>query len=259
MSPRKMKLRNFAQRKQKDKSRKDYFTIPKHFESVLSQPFQKWNEIEIVVAEFLPEWSNTQRSSAIQSLVQFLELKVVMEEYRPGHLLAPTEVIDKVWQALVLETRLHRRVTSAIQDFHGRPHRMIHYSLRILNKKAFEEQLQRTQSLFKIYFDDTMPSSLDEIDNELSLTDTSALTEVLGIWNFQAPACSSIEVGGPVPRIIEKKPSATTCIAPSPGCLWFQCVNDTLLWGDEDDGMVIDPNYDGSIATSEKNVTTSFQ
>jgi hypothetical protein len=140
---------------------------------------------------------------------------------------------------------------------------MIHYSLRISDKKAFEEQLQRTQSLFRIYFDDTMPSSLDQIDNELSISDTSALTEVLGVWNFQAPACSSKEVGGHVPRSIEKKPSAATWIAPS-GCRWFQCVDDTLLWGDEDDGVVIDPNYDGSIAAPEKNVssktmTTSFQ
>jgi hypothetical protein len=104
MSPRKINVQNFAQRKQKDKSRTGSFIIPKHFESVLSQPFQKWNKVETFVAEFLPEWSYTQRSSVIQSLVRFLELKVVMEEYRPGHLLAPTTVIDKVWQALVLET-----------------------------------------------------------------------------------------------------------------------------------------------------------
>lgn len=135
------------------------------FQSVLTKPFSLWNEIEDLVAEFLPEWSPSQRSCLIKNLLRFLELKVVLEEYRTNKLLAPTQLVACAWNVLVLETELYRDVTFAIQDYHGRPHRMIHHSLsKKSQKNKVEEQLCRTQRLFESYYRGHMPSDLKEID-----------------------------------------------------------------------------------------------
>jgi hypothetical protein len=135
------------------------------FKSVLARPFSLWNRIEEIIAEFLPEWSGNQRSIIIQNVIRFLELKIILEDYRTSNLLSPTQLIAHAWHVIILETELYRDVTLAIQKFHGRPHRMIHHRLlRRSEKKAYEERLERTQRLFKFYYGCEMPSSLKEID-----------------------------------------------------------------------------------------------
>ena len=133
------------------------------FQSVLTKPFGLWNELEALMV--LPEWSPSQRSCLIKNVIRFLELRVVLEEYRTNKLLAPTELVKKAWHVLILETELYRNVTFAIQDFHGRPHRMIHHATsKNSEKRSVEERLDRTQSLFMSYYGSQMPSELREID-----------------------------------------------------------------------------------------------
>ena len=99
------------------------------FESVLDKPFDKWNDIEVVISMSIPEWSHRQRGCIILHLIRFLELKVLMDEYVGNQLLSPSRLIEQAWRALILETLLYKRVTCSIQDFHGRSRRMIHHSV----------------------------------------------------------------------------------------------------------------------------------
>jgi hypothetical protein len=156
------------------------------FQSVLDRPFNKWNEMEDVLAIFVPGWNHTERGCLLQHLVHFLELKVVMEEHIPGHLLAPTKLVNKAWQALVLESRLYKRVTFTIQSFHGRPRSQIHYSLLAdMEGATYESQLRRTQSLFQCYYGQYMPISLDDVESDCSaMDDASALTDALAGWGL---------------------------------------------------------------------------
>jgi len=135
------------------------------FTSVLTEPFNLWNRIEDIIVEFLPTWSPSQRSSIIENVIRFLELKIIMEEYETNHLLSPTLLVAHAWHVLILETELYLDVTYAIQDFHARPHRMIHHALlRRSDKKGYEERLERTQRLFKSYYNLEMPTSVDDIE-----------------------------------------------------------------------------------------------
>ncbi|MGK3734445.1 MAG: hypothetical protein ACI8RD_001892 [Bacillariaceae sp.] len=132
------------------------------FKSVLTQPlFSLWNEIEDIVTEFLNDWSRSQRSCVIKNLIRFLELKVIMDEYTSNGLLSPTLVVAHVWHVLILETELYRDVIYAIQDFHARPHRMIHHALvRRYDTDEYLEQQERTQRLFQTYYGSEMPTEL---------------------------------------------------------------------------------------------------
>jgi hypothetical protein len=132
------------------------------FKSVLTQPlFSLWNEIEDIVTEFLNDWSHSQRSCVIKNLIRFLELKVIMDEYTSNGLLSPTLVVAHVWHVLILETELYRDVIYAIQDFHARPHRMIHHALvRRYDTNEYLEQQERTQRLFQTYYGSEMPTEL---------------------------------------------------------------------------------------------------
>jgi hypothetical protein len=132
------------------------------FKSVLTQPlFSLWNEIEDIVTEFLNDWSHSQRSCVIKNLIRFLELKVIMDEYTSNGLLSPTLVVAHVWHVLILETELYRDVIYAIQDFHARPHRMIHHALvRRYDTDQYLEQQERTQRLFQTYYGSEMPTEL---------------------------------------------------------------------------------------------------
>jgi hypothetical protein len=88
-----------------------------------------------------------------------------MDEYEPNKLLAPTQLVAHAWHVLILETELYRDVTFTIQDFHARPRRMIHHALlRKSEKNEYDERLDRTQSLFKSYYQSEMPKELTEID-----------------------------------------------------------------------------------------------
>ncbi|KAL3905318.1 MAG: hypothetical protein SGARI_004520, partial [Bacillariaceae sp.] len=146
-------------------SRKSQSRQQPAFQSVLTKPFSLWNELEALIAELLPEWSPSQRSCLIKNVIRFLELRVVLEEYRTNKLLAPTELVAKAWRVLILETELYRNVTFAIQDFHGRPHRMIHHALsKKSERNSLADRLDRTQSLFMSYYGSQMPSELKQID-----------------------------------------------------------------------------------------------
>jgi hypothetical protein len=151
------------------------------FLSVLDRPFSKWNEMERVLAAFVPEWTHTERGCLLQHLIHFLELKVVMEEQIPGHLLAPTKLVNKAWQALVLESRLYKKVTGTIQSFHGRKRFQIHYSLMTdMEGAMYESMLRRTQSLFACYYGRQMPNRLHDVKSNFPvMDDASALTDAV--------------------------------------------------------------------------------
>jgi hypothetical protein len=240
--PKKTMIRRLEQQMRKRKgpsSKKVTLNLPKRFESVLSHPFEKWNDLENVVAKFLPEWNPTHRGFIIQNLIRFLELKVMMEEYTPNQLLSPSTLVAKAWQALILETRLYKQVTFAIQDFHGRPRRKIHHSLmRNVDKESYEERLQRTQTLFMIYCNQKMPTSLLEIDTDLSLADTSVLTEGNGFWNLRRAACTSQEKDGPVPKAIEDK-HIQPWWKPKIACVCMQILKETFLFEDDEDSITV--------------------
>lgn len=162
-------------------------TVIERFLSVLDRPFKRWNEVENVLAAFVPEWNHTERGCLLQHLIHFLELKVVMEEERiSGQLLAPTKLVNKAWQALVLESRLYKKVTCTIQSFHGRRRCQIHYSLMTDMKGAmYESMVRRTQSLFQCYYGRQMPVSLQDVELDcLAMDDASALTDAVAGWGF---------------------------------------------------------------------------
>lgn len=159
------------------------------FQSVLTQPFNHWNDIEDVVADFMTEWSPSERSCIIQNLIRFLELKVILEEYESKNLLAPTQLVGHAWHLLILETELYRDVTIAIEEFHARPRRMIHHTLlRRHEKEEFEERLKRTQRLFKAYHGTEMPCSLRDIERMGNRSST-------GMYDPTASEGSSSAVG----------------------------------------------------------------
>jgi hypothetical protein len=144
------------------------------FQSVLTQPFSHWNDIEDIIAEFMADWSPSERSCIIQNLIRFLELKVILEEYESKNLLAPSQLVGHAWHVLILETELYRDVTIAIEEFHARPRRMIHHTLpRRHEKVELEERLKRTQRLFKAYHGTEMPISLKEIGQSENHSSTS--------------------------------------------------------------------------------------
>ena len=159
------------------------------FLSVLSVPFTAWNELENVIGEFCPDWSHTHRSFIVQHLIRFLELKVLMEEFATKRLLAPTPLLAQAWRALILDKKLHTQVIQDIQDFHGRPHQPLKFTLQ---KKDLElcrggnvDRLARTQHLFQWCYGEAMLSSVEDIEAELSVTDTSTITD--GLWHL--PKC----------------------------------------------------------------------
>jgi hypothetical protein len=155
------------------------------FRSVLSQPFARWNDIETAIMLFEPDWTPKQRGSLIESLTQFLELRISMEEYIPSHLLAPTRLVERAWRAVILDTRLYRKVCVAIQAFHNKPKKPVHYSILEYSEEHTSEyfkKVRRTQSLMKTYYGTEMPESLDDAESVCSAGDTSTLTDVMGRW-----------------------------------------------------------------------------
>ena len=152
------------------------------FVSVLSSPFVPWNDLEIVIGEYFPEWSLTHRSYIVQHLVRFLELKVLTEEFATDKaLLDPTPLVALAWQAVIHDSRLYLRTIHDIQEFHGRPTQMLKLSLPPnefnAGKKVDPERLDRTQVLFQAYYCERMIESLEEADADMALEDTSAITD----------------------------------------------------------------------------------
>ena len=137
------------------------------FRSVLTQPFHEWNAIEEIFAFEIVQWTSFERSKIIESLIRFLELKVLMEEYtRKDQLLTPTELIERAWFVLARHKTLYRQTITSIQDFHGRSRHLIHCSVK--KRRTYEcddiKKIERTQSLFVCYYSEVMPAFLCEID-----------------------------------------------------------------------------------------------
>lgn len=137
----------------------------KRFQSILDQPLRFMGELNLVLHKNFPSWSPNQRSRIIRHLVHFLELKVFLEQYSSTMLLMPTPIVDDAWEAIVLETALYEELTQSIQDFHEKPHAVIHYTRmqrRNLPSSKVESKIRRTQSLFQVYFNEAMPVTIDE-------------------------------------------------------------------------------------------------
>jgi len=146
----------------KDQPIRDPFT-PRRIKttmSILDQPFQFWQELNVLLLDAYPTWTTYQRKKMIHHLIHFLELKVGMDEYVPTLLLLPTPIVEETWKVLVMETFLYITVIHALQDFHGRPREIVHYSnrgYRLLSQKERTDKIRRTQSLFWLYFREPMP------------------------------------------------------------------------------------------------------
>lgn len=143
----------------------DSSTTQDRFISVLDRPFKYWHELNLLFKEVHPQWSPYQRGRMIHHLIHFLELKIGLDEYIPTGLLLPTAVVDLAWRALVMETRLYLQVIHTLQDFHAKDQEMIHYTFlltRELVPKEREDKIRRTQSLFRVYFKEIMPCSIND-------------------------------------------------------------------------------------------------
>jgi hypothetical protein len=132
------------------------------FKSVLDRPLRFWKALDTVLESSHPYWSRHQRGRLIHHLIHFLEMKIGFDQYIPEGFLVPSPVIDQAWMALVLETKLYKQITRHIQDFHGKPRKSIHYSIRALQKGNQHERLERTQAIFKLYFRERMPMTIEE-------------------------------------------------------------------------------------------------
>jgi len=152
------------------------------FVSVLSTPFVPWNDLEIIIGDYFPEWSLTHRSYIVQHLIRFLELKVLTEEFaKEAPLLDPTPLVALAWQAVLHDSRLYKQTLYTIQEFHGRPKQLLKFSLPPAKDTIDHqhlERLNRTQRLFQSYYQEKMIESLEEADTDLGgLEDTSAITD----------------------------------------------------------------------------------
>jgi hypothetical protein len=213
------------------------------FKSVLTQPFSHWNDIEDVIAEFMTEWSPSERSSIIQNLIRFLELKVILEEYESKKLLAPTQLVGHAWHVLILETELYRDVTIAVQEFHARPRRMIHHTLLRRHEKAeFEQRLKRTQRLFKAYYGAEMPGSLKEISGMGSMYDP--LASETGSDGIRDDAPKFFWESVPTLKMDPVKPWYFPWLPQTCDCM--EAFRDTVFWSSRDD-ICVDEDLDANI------------
>jgi hypothetical protein len=139
------------------------------FESMLDRPFKYWKQLDEVFAALFSDWNQFQRGRMIHHLIHFLELKIGLDEYIPQGLLLPSPLVDQAWRGLVLESLLYKKITRSIQDFHGKPHnKMIHYTIFSKSNDS-DSKLRRTQSMFQVYFLETMPLTIfDEEQQEQS-------------------------------------------------------------------------------------------
>lgn len=140
---------------------------PQLFESVLEQPLYLWNPMEDAMVKYAPQWTPAQRSKLIASLIQFLELKVLLQDYSAEPILAPTCLIGRAWYAIALKQQLYTSLENWIQDFHQQQHKAIHRPLLTLKQEddgRHVQKVERTQRLFVCYYLQSMPETLREID-----------------------------------------------------------------------------------------------
>jgi hypothetical protein len=96
------------------------------FDSVMDRPFSPWNDMEEVIAKFVPTWTHRQRGCILRHTIRFLELKVVMDELVSstvsfgGNCLAGTSSGNPIVQTShVLYSRLSWPETKNNSSFHG--------------------------------------------------------------------------------------------------------------------------------------------
>ena len=167
-----------------------------HFKSVLSCPFKQWNAIDNALAKSLPRWTCSQRSKMINVLIHFLEIKVIVGDYaRHDQMLVPTGLVRLAWDALAIRKKLHKQVIIYIHDFHGLRRRQIFRPPKqpegVFSQEYEENEIaviNRTQSLFALYFGELMPESLLELKEE---DNDSILTDDLKFRQFQTPDLES--------------------------------------------------------------------
>jgi len=199
------------------------------FVSVLSSPFVPWNDLEIVIGEYFPEWSLTHRSYIVQHLVRFLELKVLTEEFATDKaLLDPTPLVALAWQAVIHDSRLYLRTIHDIQEFHGRPTQMLKFSLppNEFNGKVDPERLDRTQVLFQAYYCERMIESLEEADADMALEDTSAITDHFFLRCGPAAEKNTLSKGTSTRRKKNKKDQDKSSMK---GTMVWPCATSTLM------------------------------
>mmetsp|Transcript_29549 Transcript_29549/g.71088 ORF Transcript_29549/g.71088 Transcript_29549/m.71088 type:complete len:535 (+) Transcript_29549:50-1654(+) len=200
------------------------------FSSVLQKGFQSKAFVETSVQKVLPKAGPEEIHELASSLIRFLELKVVLQEYSSepeSHLLAATPLLEQAWLALYEDCKLYPQVITAIQGFHGQP--QFHVYLRRssptsggvatgLNAKqaATEEgpedeaeeqsafsilttdqeylnRLARTQSLMQCYYNTTMPNSLKDLELLYNQNLTLLPTSSVDIPNTVTPKAPKLE------------------------------------------------------------------
>ena len=102
------------------------------------------------------DWAPDQCQVMLSHFVHFLELKVILRDYHPGEMLAPSAVMDQMWRGVILETQLYESLTYAIQDHYNKDHAMIHHSVRTKNNESASDRFDRTRKLFRDFFGENM-------------------------------------------------------------------------------------------------------
>mmetsp|Transcript_21286 Transcript_21286/g.52450 ORF Transcript_21286/g.52450 Transcript_21286/m.52450 type:complete len:437 (+) Transcript_21286:225-1535(+) len=188
----------------------ELMTKAKVFRSVLGQPIPVWNDMEEAVVQYAPQWKPSQRSKLIELWIKFMELKVIVEDYATNEedlLLAPTQLVARVWYSITQNSHLYQEITYWIQDYHNKDRRLIYRPPLTLysgadESKAAEEtssgpsdpkddddsniaqfqegahhRLERAQRLFICYFQQAMPESLKAVNNMSKRQSSGTLVE----------------------------------------------------------------------------------
>jgi hypothetical protein len=204
------------------------------FISVLDQPFQYWSELNTIFRQVFA-WTPSQRGRMVHHLIHFLELKLGVDEYDAAGLLLPTLVVEEAWRALVLETSLYRDVLNFLHDFHGKPRKIIDYSLVRCSgvpQKDRIDKVRRTQSLFLVYFQETMPVNInDEPSMPSSGPATASSSHIL-------PHMAGMSLSRPHPAVDTERArlmkSAATRNLPSPNILESMKTGISTISGSDD-------------------------
>lgn len=147
------------------------------------------------VQKVLPKATSEEIHELSASLVRFLELKIILQEYSPDsskHLLVATGLLEQAWLALYEDYKVYSQVIAAIQDFHRQP--KCHVFLRrtcpglidngnnafttmALSNDEYLARLTRTQSLMQCYYQITLPNSLRELQHQTTIIPRTLLLE----------------------------------------------------------------------------------
>lgn len=128
--------------------------MPKELKDALSAMFD--------ANETFASWTPWQRRQMLRHLINFLELKVILEDNIPGVLLSPSHLVDVCWHAVILETRLYRTLTCALQAHFGKARVPIDHSVLTVGHGHATARVRRTIDLYKARTGTDMPFFLPE-------------------------------------------------------------------------------------------------